>query len=338
MDGINLSTFFTGFSAAFFTIFACLQLSAPRRTRFQTVLGYTLVVWALFSWKDIILSFPQFYNEQTLNIIMLVDGWSAITYAVFIFEITQPGWTTWRRIAWHVLPFAAFTIVYALKPDITIIYAYAVFLWCYAWTVVIIAFVRCRRYIHYIHQNYSNIDEIDISWLRPIFGFCILSQLTWFATSLLQNVYIDTLYYITTLLMWVMVLRYTRNFSPVIIKQSESTESGIKDYAFKDRVETILKDEELYLNKQLTLEELAGAVGTNRTYLSSYFNNVVGKPFYDYVNQLRITQKAIPLMRAHPEYTLEYIAEQSGFNSISTFRRAFIKFNGKNPSQWRQDT
>ncbi len=43
-------------------------------------------------------------------------------------------------------------------------------------------------------------------------------------------------------------------------------------------------------------------------------------------------------MRAHPEYTLEYIAEQSGFNSISTFRRVFIKFNGKNPSQWRQDT
>ena len=39
-------------------------------------------------------------------------------------------------------------------------------------------------------------------------------------------------------------------------------------------------------------------------------------------------------MREHPEYTLEYVARQSGFGSISTFRRAFQKFTGMSPSQF----
>jgi AraC-like DNA-binding protein len=39
-------------------------------------------------------------------------------------------------------------------------------------------------------------------------------------------------------------------------------------------------------------------------------------------------------MQEHPEYTLEYIAAESGFSSISTFRRAFYKFTGKAPSQF----
>ena len=334
MDGINISTFFTGFSTAFFAIFAYLHLSRPSRTRFQTVLGCILVVWAVFSLKDIILSFPQFYNDKTLNIIMLIDGWSAITYAVFIFEITQPGWVTWRRFAYQALLFLPFTVAYLLYPSHNVIYAYAIFLWFYAWTFVIIAFIRFRRYMRYIRQNYSDIDEIDISWLRPVFGFCIISQLAWLATSLLRNVYIDTFYYVSVTLMWVMVLHYTRNFRPVSI-QPEPAENNIKDYTFKDSVEKAIQEDELYLNKSLTLEEFAAAVGTNRTYMSSYFNNVIGTTFFDYINQLRINRKAIPLMQEHPEYTLEYIADQSGFNSISTFRRAFHKFVGVSPSNWR---
>jgi len=40
-------------------------------------------------------------------------------------------------------------------------------------------------------------------------------------------------------------------------------------------------------------------------------------------------------MADHPEYTLDYIAAQSGFNSLSTFRRAFRKHMGMNPGSYR---
>ncbi|MGM9689322.1 MAG: helix-turn-helix domain-containing protein [Bacteroidaceae bacterium] len=41
-------------------------------------------------------------------------------------------------------------------------------------------------------------------------------------------------------------------------------------------------------------------------------------------------------MKEHPELTLEHIAYESGFNSTSTFRRAFVKLTGKTPSNFEK--
>lgn len=100
--------------------------------------------------------------------------------------------------------------------------------------------------------------------------------------------------------------------------------------------EKLVEGEELYLQPDLTLDDLAKRLNTNRTYLSSYFSNVIRKTFYDYINELRITQKSIPLMKSCPGNTLEQIAQASGFNSLSTFRRAFKKITGDTPSIYRE--
>jgi AraC-like DNA-binding protein len=43
-------------------------------------------------------------------------------------------------------------------------------------------------------------------------------------------------------------------------------------------------------------------------------------------------------MKEHPEYKLDYVASESGFASLSTFRRAFIKLTGQTPGQKRDFT
>ena len=98
-----------------------------------------------------------------------------------------------------------------------------------------------------------------------------------------------------------------------------------------------MESERLYLNKNLTLNDLAKAMGTNRTYVSNYLGTVLGQTFYDYVNQLRIEKMSIPMMQEHPEFKLEYVASESGFSSISTFRRAFVKLTGQTPSQFGKE-
>jgi len=110
-----------------------------------------------------------------------------------------------------------------------------------------------------------------------------------------------------------------------------------RDYGFANNLRTIMEEEKIYLNPALQLEDIARRLNTNRTYLSEYFNNVLGHTFYDYINSMRIEKKSIPLMEEHPEYTLEYIARQSGFNSLATFRRAFTKYTGMQPRRYRQD-
>lgn len=339
-DGLNISAFFMGISTAAFTICSLyILVMHKRRTRFQSVLGWIMAVWAVWNLKDIIITFPEMYTKRMLDWIMLIDGFSALTYTVFVFEVTMPGWTKLRKIILLSMPFALFSIAYGISLSENVIHAYTIFLWFYAWAVVIIGYIKVRRYLNYIKHNYSNIENIDISWIKPVFLFVIISQLAWLFTSLYASIYTDILYYISSLALWAMVLFYSWHFQPISIPVENNatatviaTENPLS--ITKEDFVNIVVSKELYLNKNLTLSDLARSLNTNRTYMGKYLNTVCEQPFYDFINQLRIEKKSIPLIQEHPEYTLEYIAAESGFSSISTFRRAFYKFTGKNPSQY----
>ncbi len=328
-DYMNISAFVIGISTAFFAgISLYILLWRKQRTRFQHVLGWIMAVWALWSFKDIIITFPGMYTTEVLNWIFIIDAWSALTYTVFVFEAVWPEWTTVRRLALLSLPFAAFTILYMVWPVQEVIYTESVFLWFYAWTIVIIGWVKARRRIRYVRENFSNIDSIDVVWLKPVFVFSVISQLAWLFTSLYATVVGDIVYYVSAVLLWLMVLHYSWDFCPIMIERKKE----LLPIA-EGTLEEVMEEQRLYLNKDLTLADLALALNTNRTYISNYLSQVRGQTFYDYINQLRIEHVSIPLLKEHPEYTLDYIAMQSGFASISTFRRAFVKQTGHTPRQ-----
>ena len=330
---MNISAFFIGVSATFFAMFAIHILCfRPQRTRFQTVLGCIMAVWAVWSLKDLIFTYPGMYQQEVLHWILLIDGWSAITYTVFVAEAVRPGWTSLRRLLLMALPFAAFTLVYVFWPVEEVIYGYVAFLWCFAWTVVIVGYVQVRKYIKYVRANYSNIDQIDVSWMKPVFFFAIASQLGWLATSLYATVTGDIVYYISSILLWLMVLYYSWDYRPITVE--EDAPRATVPALVEGQLERVVEEQQLYLNKNLTLQDLADALNSNRTYVSNYLSQVRGQTFYDYINQLRIERVSLPMMREHPEYKFGYIARESGFASISTFRRAFIKQTGQTPSQY----
>ncbi len=350
-----ISAFLIGVATAFFAIFAVhILLFMPQRTRFQSVVGVIMAVWAVCCAKDLVICMPGMYVQPVLDWILIIDGWSAITYTIFVFEVVMPGWTTWRRLLMLSLPFLLFTVGYALWPAREVVYAYSVFLWCYAWTIVIVGLARMNRYLRYISREYSNIDKIDVSWLRPVFLFAVIGQLAWLFTSLYSNVTCDIFYYVSIIVLWLVVLHYSWNFQPIAIEkeESEDTEMQVCDNDLETmmtddtpqnetknplpygKLEKLMEEQKPYLKPCLTLKELAHELNTNRTYISNYLNQQINMTFYDYINNMRIERAAIPLMREHPEYKYEYVASESGFASISTFRRAFVKVTGMTPSQY----
>ena len=96
-----------------------------------------------------------------------------------------------------------------------------------------------------------------------------------------------------------------------------------------------MTQEQLFLNHKLTLSDLALRVGTNRTYLSNYINQVLHQTFFDYLNSFRLKYASELLLTTN--YTLEVIAEKSGFNSLSTFRRCFLQTYGMAPSAYKKE-
>lgn len=106
-----------------------------------------------------------------------------------------------------------------------------------------------------------------------------------------------------------------------------------QEAAFAERMYLLFEKEHVYLNPRLRLSELATLLGTNRTYLSQYFNQNCESTFYDFVNDYRIHHAKLLLHST--DDTLETIAMNSGFNSLSTFRRTFVQREGMSPIEFR---
>ena len=99
-------------------------------------------------------------------------------------------------------------------------------------------------------------------------------------------------------------------------------------------------DTQLYLQHDLTIQQLAKDIGTNRYYLSQYFSQQ-GVTYNDYINGLRIDH-FVALYREtvtsrHP-FTVKQLAQESGYRNYTTFSNAFKRRRGTNVTAWIQES
>ncbi len=100
-------------------------------------------------------------------------------------------------------------------------------------------------------------------------------------------------------------------------------------------IDKVMEEKKLYLNTNLKISDLAFATGFISYKLSAYFNKRCNQSFNDFINQIRVdhcTQKIDS--GEHESKTLEALSKESGFQSRSTFIRAFKKSKGMTPSEY----
>ena len=93
--------------------------------------------------------------------------------------------------------------------------------------------------------------------------------------------------------------------------------------------------EKLFLIPGITIDDLAKFLGTNRTYLSSYFNAEMGITFRQWINSLRI-EEAKRIITNNPKTTMTELTSRLGYADTSTFFRQFKAKEGVQPSVWKQ--
>jgi AraC-like DNA-binding protein len=94
----------------------------------------------------------------------------------------------------------------------------------------------------------------------------------------------------------------------------------------------------LYLDPALTISSVAATLKTQPYLVSKAVNHCYKKSFSEVVTQYRI-QKAESLLMTDvsKRYTIEGIAFESGFNTLSAFYTSFKKIHHKTPAQYRDD-
>ncbi len=91
---------------------------------------------------------------------------------------------------------------------------------------------------------------------------------------------------------------------------------------------------ENYADSDLGLYKISSHFNMSEGYFSYYFKNACGVNFTDYLENVRLS-KAEELLKKE-NMTIDKIAETVGYNSAQSFRRAFKKVYGINPTVLRQ--
>ncbi len=118
-------------------------------------------------------------------------------------------------------------------------------------------------------------------------------------------------------------------------KYAQSKFSAIELDDLKDRLERLMEAKKPYLNRKLLKSELAGLLGVSSPELARLLNERIGMNFFEYVNYYRIKEfiKLAKTDRAR-ELTFFGLAQEAGFNSKSTFNKAFKEIIGRSPSEY----
>lgn len=96
----------------------------------------------------------------------------------------------------------------------------------------------------------------------------------------------------------------------------------------------IINDMSVHYGEKITLEDIAGKYGYNRTYLSSAFKKAIGVGLYDYLTMIRFRHAIQQL--AGTDKTLTAISYDCGFPEPKTFNRMFRENFGILPAEYRE--
>jgi len=104
----------------------------------------------------------------------------------------------------------------------------------------------------------------------------------------------------------------------------------------KIKILELFESEKIYKKTDLRITTVSDALKTNRTYISRIINDEFSVNFNEFVNRYRIKEaKELLEKKDNNLFTMEHIAEKSGFGSVNSFTRVFKEFEGVTPGQYK---
>lgn len=329
----GMSTMFYGLMAALFWI------KGGRLAKLSSILMATLCLECV---KDFfILRNPDTALLYTNSINTSIDTIVVPMYIFILVELIKPGRLTVKSMLLSEIPFVALISVYTLT-GLEIFYTLLIIFSavCGTFFMVWSAFA-IPKYHKQLKEEFSYTENINLNWLRVIIYtfYCILA--IWILASLNEKPNYDIAYMIVSLIMWIVLDYFIYKHKSVLDElstdahnsNSEQPVSAEKNNELKDKIESLFTKDKIFLNPQLKITDIADKVGTNRTYVSQFFNQQNSSTFFDYVNSYRIEYACKLLSGTNENITI--ISEKSGFSNIQSFYRVFSRIKGMTPAAYR---
>lgn len=216
---------------------------------------------------------------------------------------------------------------------------------------ILLANIRLFEYSKTIKDNFSNVERINLIWLRILillltlfFVFAVVMDLfffidnwdyIWLASSII-------IYFISYFgLVQPVIFSGPHIKSSVLIKRKnkkymKSSLSEEQAERHLKLLKSVMDEKNRFLCRDLNLSKLADELGISIHHLSQIINEKLETNFYDFINSYRINEAKKRLINPRNNHlSIAAIGYDVGFNSISAFNAAFKKFTGLTPSQYK---
>lgn len=230
-------------------------------------------------------------------------------------------------------------------------------------TYLILSSLHLRRHQKHIGDFYSYQKKVNLKWLSMILKGLIVLFTVYIMVPFFSNestVYQSNFVFYLLLISMIHVVGYSGLKQPqlfitktnrqvhdtgtaepdkavaLINKYHNSALTRLQAEAVIDDLDETMHKQLLYLDDDLTLDDLASHSGIARNWVSQAINEVMGINFYDYVNGFRVEEaKRLLKDQRHKHKKIIEIAYESGFKAKSSFNLSFKKACGMTPSQYR---
>lgn len=220
---------------------------------------------------------------------------------------------------------------------------------------LIMSFRLIRQHNKQLNNYYSNTEKHSLAWVQFFnitMGVASLSSIV--SAYLGREVFLEKQLLlifpsvIFTLLIFIVGFLGNRQSEPVVeqkeeqilIKNNKSIESfeniDVQDTGkYKTVMDNLFESEKIFKDPDLKIWDLAGMMGTNRTYVSRIINKEYGRNFCNHVNYYRVGEVK-KLIAEGKNLSNEQLAELSGFGSVNSLYRAFLAIEKVPLGQYRK--
>ena len=255
-----------------------------------------------------------------------------------------------RRPVW---PFAAALLPALIASVICILFKNGAFLMpATAYVLLVVALflvylvLAVRRYGRWLRDNFADLEHKEIRYSTLVLTFFMLFL---FLYTFSQTPFTAYLLQVNDLVLACLLLWRVETLQLLSVEAPQAEETVLAEPEpalaatpitlpanIGPLLEKYCEEGGLYLQHDITLEQLAREIGTNRYYLNQYFARQ-GLTYNAYINGLRIRHFIRLYYEAAAEqrvFTAQQLAFESGFHSYSTFSAAFKKNTGKTVTAW----
>ncbi len=197
-----------------------------------------------------------------------------------------------------------------------------------------------RYYHRVLFQHYSQADSVMLRWVYITVSLLLIvfvldvSQFFTSSSLISEMVFLTLLVFVSAFVFQAM--KHPLTFAGISGREEDLSDviPASFDIDVQEKLTQLMREQQPYLDANLTLSDLASQVNLSARELSRFINNQIGCNFPEYINGFRI-EEAKRRLKEERETVLETLYAV-GFNSKSSFNTLFKRKTGLTPSQFKE--